>query len=166
MLPRGGFADVLDQAHLHSAPGADGLEARQCGLVAVDGGLQLGAGVAQVMRIEEDGGDARVDECGFECAYTGYVQIVHKIAGGEHRATIFALISRVDELQLHLGSREGHTVQLEIPRLLHLAFGDGHMRHDGLADVGLPDPHGAYTVVRHAGGVHQAVGDGERAHRC
>ena len=64
---------------------------------------------------------------------------------------------------MHFGGGEGDAVKLEIAGFLHFAVGDRDMGDDGFADVFLPDAHGAGTVLRHFGGVNQAVGNGKRA---
>ncbi len=155
-----------DQPHAHRAVRAQGLEHRQCFRVAVDGVLQFGAGVADRCRVDEDGRDAGVDQRRLERADAGHVQVVDQVAGGEHRAAAVAVFlgGGVKEFELDFGGREGHAVELEVAGLLHRAVGDGHMRDDGLADVGLPDAHGGDAVVRDAAGIDEAVADGERTH--
>jgi hypothetical protein len=134
------------------------------------GVLQLGAGVADLGRVDEDGGNARIDQRGLERANTGHLELFDDLAGGEHRAAAFvaiaiSLVGRVDEFQRHLGRGKGHAVELEVAGLLHFAVDDRHVGHDGLADVGLPDAHGARAVARHARRVDQALRDRERPDR-
>lgn len=66
MLALGGALSLLDQADAQGAVGAFGLEAGQCFGVAGDGALQVGACVADVLLIQEDGRNADIDERGGE----------------------------------------------------------------------------------------------------
>jgi hypothetical protein len=93
----------------------------------------------------------------------GHFQVVHQVAGGEHRAAVFAIVGRVEELQHDLGGREGHAIEFEIAGFLHLAVGDRHVGDDGLLDVGLPDAHHGSAVLRNARRIHQPGMDGEGA---
>jgi hypothetical protein len=68
-------------------------------------------------------------------------------------------------LELHFSRREGDAIEFEVAGFLHLAAGHRHVGDDGLIDVGLPDAHDRPAVLRHAFGVEQACGDGERANR-
>ena len=80
----------------------------------------------------------------FERADARHVELVDEVAGREHRAARTVFVGgRVQELELHFGGREGHAVEFEVAGLLHRAVGHRHVRDDGLADVGLPDAHGA-----------------------
>jgi hypothetical protein len=135
---------------MRNAPARGWPPSCEAGLVAVDRRLQLGAGVAEVGGVDEDGGDAGVDHRGLKRADAGHIQIVHHVAGGEHRAAFLAVVGRVDELQHDLGGREGHAVQLEIAGFLHLPGRHRHVGDDGLADVGLPDAHHRHAVLGHA----------------
>ncbi|MNN43237.1 hypothetical protein D3C81_1574630 [compost metagenome] len=131
--------------------------------IAVDRILKLGTGIADIVGIDENGRDTRVDQSGFESPDTGHLQVIHQVAGREHRPAAFALIGRrIKELQLHLGRREGHTVEFEVAGFLHFALGNRHMSDDGLADVGLPDTHGGNAIARDARRLDQATADGER----
>ena len=155
--------DIGDQPHAHRAVRADRLELLQRGLVFVDRTLKFGAVVAQRGRFDEHHRHARIDHRRPEHADTRHVEVIDGVAGGEHRATAFAiaLVRGIDELELHFRRRERHAVQFEVARFLHLAIRHLHMRHDGLLDVGLPDPHGAQAVARHACRVDHSVRDGE-----
>ena len=155
----------LDQAHAQRAGNADGLELCQRRLVIVDGRLQLGTGVADVLRVDEHRGDASGDHRRLQLAHAGHIKLIDQVAGGEHRATTlaFALIGRVDELQHDLGGREGDTVQFEVTGFLHLTVADGHVGDDGLVDVGLPDAHRADAVLRDACRIDVASVQRERA---
>ncbi len=163
VLAGGRLINMFDQTHAHRAVRADRLEAGQRALVLIDGRLQLGAGVAQVGGVEEDGGNAGGDHGHREAAHPRHVQRVGQVAGGEHGAAI-GVVGRVDELQRYLGGREGHPIQLEVTVFLHLAIDNRHMRKDGLADVGLPDADGAGAVVRNPRRVNEAVADREWPH--
>ncbi len=145
--------------------GADGLEHRQGLGVAIDIALQLGTAIADVCRVDEDRRNPGIDQGRLEGADTGHFQVVHQVAGGEHRTarTLF-LGCRVKELQLHFGRRESHAVQLEVAGFLDLTVGDRHVGDDALADIGLPDAHHRHAVLRNARRVHQAAADGEGAH--
>ncbi len=157
------LVDAGDEAHAQRAVGADRLEHGQCARVAIDRVLQLGAIVAQRPGLDEDGRDARVDQRGAQHAHTGHVEFIDQIPGREHgAATALFLGGRVHELELHLGCREGHAIELEVARFLHLARGHRHVREDGLADIGLPDAHHGHAVVRHARRIDQACGNRER----
>ena len=115
VLALGGPVHVLDQAHAQRPVDADGLEHRQRVGVTVDGVLQLGAGVADAVRVDEDGRDAGVDHGGLERADARRFQVVDHVTGREHRAAgAFFLCGRVHELDLHFGDREGHAVELEV----------------------------------------------------
>ncbi len=166
VLTLGGFVQMLDQAHAQRAIGPHRLEHRQGFRVAVDCALQLGTGIAQVLRVDEDCRDTRVDQRGLEGADTRHLQVIDQVACGEHRTTAALFFSgRVQELQLHFGGREGHAVQFEVAGFLHRAVGDRYVGDDGLADIGLPDPHHGHAVAGHAGRVDQARADGEGTHR-
>jgi hypothetical protein len=100
----------------------------------------------------------------------GQLQLVHRMAGREEGGAVVAtlavtLIGRVEKLQRDLGGRKAHAVQLEIAGLLHLACADGNVGNDGLADVGLPDAHGAQAIGRDAGRVDETGCNGEGADR-
>ena len=142
----------LDQAHAQRAGHADRFQLRQRRPVFVDRRLQLRAVVAEIGGVDEHGGDAGGDHRRLQRADAGHVQRIDQVAGGEHRPAVFtlALVGRIEELQHDLGGREGHPVQLEIAGFLHLAGRHRHMGEDGLADVGLPDPHRAHAIGGHA----------------
>ena len=146
VLARGGFADVGNQAHFQRAVSADGFKFGQCLLIAVDVLLQLGALVADVGGVEENGGNAGINQRGGEGADAGHFELVHQIAGGKHGAAFFTIVGGVEKFDLHFGGGKGHAVELEIAGFLHLAAGDLHMGDDGFADIGLPDAHGAQAV--------------------
>ena len=116
------------------------LDARQQRLVAVDVALQLGALEAKPRGIDEHRGIAGIDQGRLDLAQAGHVEHVDVVAGGERRTALAAfVVGRVEELQLDLGRREGHAVELEVAQLLHLAVAHRHVVHDLLLDVGLPD---------------------------
>ena len=50
-------------------------------------------------------------------------------------------LKKVEELQPHLGRREGDAVEREVAQLLHRAVLHRHVADDPLLDVGLPDAH-------------------------
>src|SRR5690625_2267563 len=150
VLTFGGFGQVLDQPHAQRTMSADGLEASQRLGIFVDVGLQLGAAVADIGGVDEDGGNAGVDHGGFEGANAGHLQLVYHVTGGVHGALA---IGRIHELYLDFGSGEGDAIQLEIAGLLHLTVGDGHVSDDGFADVDLPDAHDAVAVLWNAAGI-------------
>jgi hypothetical protein len=110
---------------------------------------------SRVFRVEEDGRDAGIDHGGLKLPTPGTSSVDH-VAGGEHGAAgAFFLGRRVHEFQLHFGGREGHAVQFEVTGFLHLAAPDGHVRDDGLADVGLPDGDDGHAI-RGSGRIDQA----------
>ncbi|CFN99674.1 Uncharacterised protein [Bordetella pertussis] len=146
--------------------GAQRLEHGQGLGVAVDIVLQFAAGIADGLRVDEDRRDAGVDQRRLQRADARYLEGVHHVAGGKHRpAFAFAFVGRIEELQLHLRGREGDAVELEVAAFLHLAVDDGNMAQDGLADVGLPDPHHGGAIARDAVRIDQSAFDGEGAHR-
>lgn len=106
------------------------------------------------------------DQGGVDGAQAGDLQRIDQVAGRKHRpALAFGSIGRVQEFQLHFGRRKGHAIQLEVAGFLHLACAHRYVRHDGLADVGLPDPHRGHAIARHACRIDQAIGKRERPHR-
>ena len=123
--------------------GANGFEHGQRLGVAVDIVLQLGALVANVFGIDENGRDTGIDHGRFQSADTRHFQFIHQITRGEHGP--FA-IGRVHKLDLHFRRREGYAIQFKITGLLHFTVGDGHVGHDGFADVGLPYTNGTDAV--------------------
>ena len=136
---------------------ADGLQAGQGVCVFIDGALQFGAGVADVGRVDEDGGDAGRDHGGCQRADAGHVQVVDHVAGGKHR---IIASGRVEKCDLDFGGREGHAVQLEVAGFLHLAVAHGHLGVDALGRVGLPDTNVGVAVLGDAVGVDQPHADG------
>ena len=163
VLTRGCLGGVFDEPHAQRTGHAHGFETRQRRRVRVDGLAQFLAGVANVRSVDEHGRNAGVDHGGLECADAGYLEVIHQIAGGEHRPAV-TLFRRVHELHHDLGRGERHTIQFEVARLLHLPGRDGHMRNDGLLDVRLPDANDRDAVLRDACCIHQPHGDGARAH--
>src|SRR5690606_41515065 len=91
------------------------IETGQSCRIAVDVLAQLGAMVADVLGIDEHGGDAGADHRRLEGADTRYFQLVDQIAGREHRATLLSVIRRIEELQHDFRRRERseeHTSEL------------------------------------------------------
>jgi hypothetical protein len=88
--------------------------------------------------------------------------LVDQPAGGKHRAAaVFVVRCGIQKLQLHLGGRKSHPIELEITGLLDLAGGDRYMGDDGPGDVDLPDTHGGDAVPGNARRVDQALADRE-----
>jgi hypothetical protein len=128
VLALGGLGDVLDQAHAHRADGADRLEHGQR-LVAVDRGLQLGAGVAECRGIDEDGRDAGVDQRGLEAPTPGTSSSSTRLPVGNIAPPSPSSSSPGSRnSSCDLGGREGHAVQFEVAGFLHLAVGHRHVR--------------------------------------
>src|SRR3546814_10201804 len=94
-----------------------------------------------------------------------YFKVVNQVAGREHRATLVAVVGRIEEFDLHFGRRERHAVEFEVTRFLHFTVGDRHVCDDGLVDLRLPDTHDADPVLRNARGVDQTIADCERTYR-
>ena len=155
----------LDQPHAQRAGHADRFQLRQCSLVFVDRRLQFAAVEADVCGVDEHGGNAGVDHRRFERAKTRHVEIIDKMPGGKHGAAIAFVIGRIKEFQHDLGGGEGHAIHFEVAGFLHLSIRDRYMRENGLADIGLPDPHRERAVVRDARGIDETVGDRERPDR-
>ena len=167
VLAARGHRHVGDQAHPHRAVRTDRLEHRKPRGIVVDRRLQLAAGATDIGGIDEDGGDAGVDHRGPQRADARHLEVIDQVPGREQCAAAIAigLLGGIKELQHDLRRREGHAVQFEVAGFLHLTVAHRHMREDGLADVGLPDPHRAAAVVRHPRRIDQAIGNRERPHR-
>jgi hypothetical protein len=141
-------------------------EYRQGFGVAVDGVLQLGAGVADIRGVHEDGGDAGVDHRCLQGAQARHFQVVDQAPGREHRPAPTFLIGRwVHEFQLHFGGGKRHAIEFEAACFLDLTVRHRHVRHDGLADVGLPDAHDSRARVGQARRIDHAAGNRKRPHR-
>ena len=140
----------LDQAHAQRTGHADFLEPIKLLRITVDIFAQLGALIADVLGVNEHSGDAGADHGRLEGADARHVELIHQIAGGEHRAALLAVVRRVHELEHDFRGRESDAVQFEVAGFLHLAVGDRHVRDDGFVDVGLPDADNAGAVFRHA----------------
>jgi len=153
----------LDQAHSQSTGHTNRLQTSQGIRIAINVLTQFCTLVADVLGIDEHSGNAGADHGRLERTDARDLQLIDQIPGGKHRTALLAVIRRIEEFQHDLGSRKGHAVQLEVAGFLHLAVGDRYMGDDGLADVGLPDPHHTGTVLRNALGIHQAGMQRERA---
>ena len=129
--------------------------------IRVDVVLQLGALVADVFGIDENGRDTGIDHGGFQGADTRHFKLIHQITRGEHGPLA---IGRVHKLDLDFCRREGHAIQFKITGFLHFTVGDGHVGHDGFADVGLPDTNDTDAVFRNTLFGHKAAVDGKRAY--
>ena len=153
-------------AHGDGAARAHGLDPGQQRLVAVDVALQLGALEAEACGIDEHRRIAGIDQGGLDPADAGNVEQVDMIAGREGGAGggsglgLGLVVGGIEELELDLGRRKGHAVELEVAQLLDLAAAHGHVADDLLADVGLPDANGGRAVGR---GADQAHADRARA---
>jgi hypothetical protein len=161
VLPRSGFADVLDQPHGHGAVGADRFKALEGIRVAIDGLLQLRARVAQVLGAQENRRNARVDHGGLEGAYAGHLEVIDQLPRGEEGALA---IGGIEEVHGDLGGGEGDSIELEIPRFLHGAIGHGHLVQEAFFNIRLPNAHFAGAVSGHPGWVHEPFGDGKGPH--
>jgi len=158
----------VDQTHPDRAQGPDGFKALQCGTISVDVVLRFTSRVPEVCGVEKKGRNACIDHGCLEGSDTRYVKVINDLPGGKQSSggPTLAIVCGVKKRQRHLGPGKRHTIELKVTGFLHLAVSDRHLRQDGRADVGLPDPHGTEAIGRHPRWINQATGDGKRANRC
>ena len=154
VLASGRLFGALDEPHAQGTGNPDRLETgERLGSVLICL-AQFGALITDVLGVDEHRGDAGADQGGFlvRRLYNrrGYLQIVHQIAGGEEGPPSSPSSD---------GSRNSSTISAAgrspRPARNRLSPAPGRLSpargRDGLADIGLPDPHLAGAALRDAG---------------
>ena len=84
MLTSRRLLNGINQSHTHRAIGPDGFKHGKGLVIIVDVILQFTAAVANVVGVDENGRNARVDHGCFKSADAGYFKIVHYLSRWEH----------------------------------------------------------------------------------
>ena len=143
--------------------GAYGFKALKRFAGAVDVVLQLTAREPQLCGIQEDRGDARINQGGIQPAHAGYLKGVDQVTGREHGAAF--VVGGVDKVHGDFSRGKGDTVQLKITGFLNLPLGDGDSVDDGFTDVRLPNSHFNNAIFGNALRGQHALRDRKGAHR-
>ena len=151
MLPGSGLFKFTNEPHAKRAVCANYFKSGQCLRIIIDLVLQLSPLVSNIFSPYKDGWDTCIDHSDLQGTKAWHRERINEVARGEHGAcSALFFCGRVHKFEGNLGGREGHAVELKIPRLLDLTIGDWNVGDDGLTNIGLPDSDNCNPVIRNS----------------